>query len=351
MYIDCHTHCRDEKVSYKETIGHALRVAEDSGLSGIFDMPNIPNPITTRKRVLDRIELAKAANSKIFFGVYIGLTSNQEQIKEAVETCREFFPKPEDKIGVIGLKMFAGKSVDDLTVSNSEEQQEVYNQLTKLNYQGVLDVHCEKESEMHPELWNPLNPITHCYTRPEKAETSSIKDQIRFARETEYQGHLHIVHVSTPFSVVLVDNAKRDLRISCGVTPHHLLLGNTTMINENGIFYKMNPPLRNPETKKRLFEDFLRGKIDILESDHAPHTLEEKTTEEKGFLSGIPNLASWPDFISLLMAGGISQELLNQTAYKNINRIFGTQIPRLNLPIKKGKHLDKYVFDPYESLK
>lgn len=204
MYIDCHTHCRDEKASYKETIEHALRVAEDSGLSGIFDMPNIPNPIISRKRVLDRLNLAQEANSPIFFGIYVGVTPNINQIREAVECHKKFFPKPEDKLGVMGLKMFAGKSVDDLTVINEENQREVYDTLAELDYKGVLAVHCEKESEMQPGYWKPELPITHSHARPKKAEIESIRDQIAFAIDADYEGKLHIVHVSCPESVDLV---------------------------------------------------------------------------------------------------------------------------------------------------
>jgi len=346
MYIDCHTHCRDEKVSYKgETIGHALRVAEDSGLSGIFDMPNIPEPVTTRKRVLERIALAEDADSPVFFGIYIGLTPDMNQVKEAVECYRDFFPKPKDKTGVIGLKMFAGKSVDNLTVSGEDDQRNVYDTLTKLGYQGVLAVHCEKESEMRPEIWNSENSITHSYARPEIAEIESVRDQIDFAIDAGYEGRLHIVHVSCPDSVDLVYGLKKILDISCGASPHHLLLDNTFMQIPNGIKYKMNPPLRSPETRRKLLNKFINGQIDILESDHAPHSFEEKMQRH---LSGIPNLASWPDFIELLRDRGASQNLFDTVAFENVNKIFGLNIPRLNLPIKS--HVHEYVFDPYIQL-
>lgn len=340
MYIDCHTHCRDEKASYKgETIEHALRVAEDSGLSGIFDMHNIPDPITTRKRVLERITLAEAVNSDVFFGIYVGITPNLKQVGEAVRCYKEFFPKSEDKVGVIGLKMFAEKS-------NTEEQLKIYKKLAKLGYDGVLDVHCEKESEMHPELWDPSRPISHCDTRPENSEIASVKDQIKFAQENEFAGNLHIVHVSTPQSVEIINAVKNYMRISCGVCPHHLLLSREIMSQRGGVMYKMNPPLRDFSLRERLFKKFLEGEIDILESDHAPHSFEEKTEK---YLSGIPNLASWPDFIDILKAKGVSQELLDKVAFENVNRIFRTDIKRINKPLKN--HVQDYVFDPYGNLK
>lgn len=350
MYIDDHVHCRDEEQSDKETIMHALEVAEHSGLSAIFDMPNTQNPVINRQRVTGRIKLASLRDSPVFFGVYMGITEEFSQIEEAVKTYDELFPRnPRDSAGVIGLKMFAGKSVGDLTIAASDRQSEVYRNLRHLNYEGVLVVHCEKESEMQEHLWNPSNPISHCDARPEKSETESVRDQIKFAEISGYKGHLHIPHISVPESVDLVQEAKeKGLRISCGTTSHHLLLDSRVMDDKDGIFYKVNPPLRKLKTRERLFEYFRDGRIDILESDHAPHTCEDKLRK---YMSGIPGLASWPDFIGILKSKGISQEFLDKVAFENINEIFGTQIQRLDLPIEQGRHLGDYVFDAYAGLK
>ncbi len=351
MYIDCHVHLRDDGWKHKETIEHGLNVAEDSLLDAVFDMPNTEPPVTTRSRVLERFELARSANSPVFYGAYIGLTEDKEQIKEAVETWREFFPRYNKRAAVVGLKMFAGRSVGSLSVISPFSQLEVYSQLSKMNYQGVLVVHCEKESEMHPELFDPSKPITHCYARPEKSEVESVKDPIKFAISTGYSGHLHIPHVSVPESVELIRDAEGKLRISCGATPHHLLLDNRVMEEGDGILYKVNPPLRNPDSVKKLFDYLIKGYIDVLESDHAPHTLEEKTKGDKikGYLSGIPNLASWPDFVNLLIARGVTQEMIDRMAFENVNKIFGLQIQRTKRDIKS--HIGEYVFDPYENLK
>jgi len=345
--IDCHVHCRDEEQAEKETIGHALRVAEDSGLDAIFDMPNTARPVITRQRVLERFALAEAANSRVFYGIYVGVTANSEQIKEAIETWREFFPRPGVRVGVIGLKMFAGKSVGDLAIVEPEAQEFVYETLSGLNYDGVLAVHCEKESEMRPELWDSSKPWTHSEARPEKAEIESIRDQINFAINTVYKGHLHILHVSTPKSVDIVRSYRGDMRISCGVTPHHLLLNKTAMYGERGVLYKVNPPLRDQETMRGLFSALLDGRIDVLESDHAPHTYEEKTQQ---YMSGIPNLASWPDFIKILQRLGMHQGLIDRMTFNRVNEIFGVQIPALGDCVLID-HTGDYAFDPYIHLK
>jgi dihydroorotase len=354
--IDCHVHCRDWKQNYKETIEHALHVAEAVGLDGIFDMPNTDPAIVSRELVERRLEDARKVSSPVFYGLYVGLTSDPDQIKQAVECVRNYFPKQEDQVGVVGLKMFAGKSVGDLSVVDFKKQLVVYETLSELNYQGVLAVHCEKESEMHPELWDPRRPVTHSQARPETAEIKSIKDQIVIARTANYQGHLHILHVTTPESVDLVNKNREFLRISCGVTPNHLLLSNRVMKDrifglQEGIQYKVNPPLRDPLTKERLFQCFKDGLIDILESDHAPHSWEEKF--ERNFLSGIPGLASWSKYVELLVREGTDRELIGGMTHDNVNRIFGTKISNKNTGLdwnKLAKYAKDYTFDPCERL-
>lgn len=349
MYIDCHVHCRDFYQRQKETIERALSVAYDCGLDAIFDMPNTSPPITSMNLAANRMEIAKwaEANKDVFYGLFMGVTANAEQLKEVVETCRRYFPRTgNERTGVIGSKMFAGKSVGDLAIVDEEKQELVYAKLADLGYEGVLAVHCEKKSEMKPELWNPREPWTHADARPEIAETESIKDQIRFAEKVGYKGRLHICHVSTPESVDLVRDVDKELKISCGVTPHHLLLDTETMIREeNGILYRVNPPLRRRETRGKLLAYFLDGKIDILESDHAPHTRDDKL---KKHMSGIPNLASWPDFISILGRFGLPHDLLDKMTFDKVNEIFGTKIQRRNNHIVRGKHVKEYVFNPYE---
>lgn len=345
MYIDVHTHCRDFEQNYKETIAHALDVAKDSGLSAIFDMPNTKPPMTNREKVLERLALARNANSPVFYGLYVGLTSNPNQIKEVVELYREFFPqKSSDKTGVIGLKMFAGKSVGDLEIINSEDQLNVYEQLVKNNYQGVLAVHCEKESEMITELWDPKFPESHTWARPEEAEIESIKDQINFAVKTNYGkiGKLHIPHISTSQGVELVNSVRSSINISCGATPHHLLLNSEEVYDKGGVLYKVNPPIRTITTQEALLEKFKNGEIDILETDHAPHTLEEKLQQ---YMSGIPELASWPIFLKILKEKGVSKELIEKVAFENPNEIFGTKIQKINYPVKS--RVGEYSFEPF----
>src|SRR3989344_132430 len=107
MFIDPHVHCRDGKQSYKETIAHALSVAEHAGFTAIFDMPNTDPPILWKAQAEERITIAKKANSPVFYGLYMGITASDKQIQSTIEA---YDAHPE----VIGLKMFAGHSVGNL---------------------------------------------------------------------------------------------------------------------------------------------------------------------------------------------------------------------------------------------
>lgn len=341
MYIDPHVHCRDWKQSNKETIKHALSVAERAGLTAIFDMPNTDPALTTKELAVKRLKIAEDCNSPVFYGIYLGLTADKAQLKEAVETNNELFPK------VVGFKLYAGHSVGSLGIIDEKDQELVYETLAELNYKGLLCVHCEKESLLKPELWNPSNPITHSDARPPQAEIEAVKDQIRFAVKTGFKGSLHITHISVPEAVELVDDAHDSLNINCGVTPHHILLDNRIMKTEKGILYKVNPPLRSKQSAEKLLGYLKTGKIDYLESDHAPHTLQEKLSPP--YMSGLPNIPSMPLCVDILRKEGFSEQRIREITFNNIVKIFKLSLQPRHCTPKKDL-FSEYAFNPYESV-
>lgn len=343
--IDPHVHCRDWKQSHKETIAHALSVAERIGLSGIFDMPNTSPPINSRELVEKRLADAYKTDSPVFYGVYAGLSSDPNQIKEVVETWRELFPK------VIGLKMFAGHSVGNLGIVGEDEQRLVYQTLSNEGYDGVLVVHCEKEGLLKPMLWTPSNPRSHSYARPNESEVESVENQIDFAREYKFKGVLHIAHISVPESVELVDRTRKEnsIRVTCGLTPHHCLLNYESIPeSQDGLIYKVNPPLRDEVSQKRMIELLKQGKIDWVETDHAPHTLKEKLKEP--FMSGFPGLPFYPHFSDFLRANGFSEGQLRNLTHTNICDTFGINLPERDINSNKALHTE-YEVDVYRGIR
>lgn len=298
MVVDSHVHTRDFNEGRKDTIKHALSVARYAGVSGMFAMPNTNPPLTTRERVADYLRLADESDVKgVFFGVYLALTADQEQVRRAVDTHRDLFPD------VVGFKLYAGHSTNNIGVVREEDQRAVFETLAREEYKGVLFVHAEKQALVNDTLFNASFPVTHAlYARPPTAEVASIKDMIAFSRDAGFKGKLHIAHISTSEGVDLVSAARRSgLDVSCGVTPHHLLLDYTLMGTE-GVQYKVNPPLRAPGVPALLVDRLERGDIDWIETDHAPHEPHEKTDLSGPCLSGLTSLHAWPLFIHWLHA-------------------------------------------------
>ena len=245
MRIDPHVHCRDGKQRYKTTIEEVFRIADRQGVEKIFDMPNTDPPILTTKDVEERLKLVPKSRVNDYF-LYIGATANPEQLEEAVR-CYNEHPR------VIGIKLFAGESVGDLKVIEEDKQRNIYKKLSELAFKGVLAVHCEKEKYMEKDFWDYSHPLTHSWVRPKRTEIYSIEDQIKFAEETGFNGTLHIVHVSLPESLELIEEArKKGIKITCGVTPHHIMWSNEMLNMPYGLLYKMNPPLRNKEALPAL---------------------------------------------------------------------------------------------------
>ncbi len=330
--IDSHVHLRDQALAYKETIKHGAELAKNAGFTALFDMPNTNPPLTSRENIVNRFKLAEESlqGVDIYYALYGGITSDFSQIEEVVNCYNEFFPK------MVGFKMFAGHSTGRMGITEKEEQRLVYKALAKLNYKGVLMVHCEKESLMHGELFSLDKPETHSQARPIIAELESIKDQIELAKTENFQGHLHICHISTKAGVDLVYEAKQSgMNISSGATSHHALL-NDSAYAELGLFGKMNPPLRSEEDRKAVFDALMSGKIDWLESDHAPHSLEDKA---KG-ASGIPGFAGSLLLIRELRKAGCSQTRLEEICGGAVNKAFKLNL-QFNVP--SNEEIESYL--------
>jgi len=316
MRIDPHVHFRDEEQNYKETIKHGLQTAKEQGVEYVFDMPNTAKPIITEEDVKRRLKYVPESEKKRYF-LYIGATSNPEQLQEAIRLVRDYRE-------VIGIKMFAGKSTGDLQIIDEDEQKKVYQTLTENNYMGVLAVHCEKESSMK-NLFDPINPHTHCLARPKQAEIESVKDQIRFAKETSFTGTLQICHVSCKETVDLVQEARKKIKITCAATPHHLMWNEKMMRRADGLLYKMNPPLRSEEDVEALRECLRKGLIDWIETDHAPHTIGEKM--HNGHPSGYPSLYLYKECVEkLLPILGLDKKQIEELTYNNIIKTFDLKL-------------------------
>ncbi len=352
MVVDCHVHTRDFRQANKETIEHALNVAKKNGIAGIFAMPNTDPTLDTEERVREYLNIGDRARvPEVFFGVYMALTGDTEQVKRAVDVHHRLFPK------VVGFKLYAGHSTGNIGVVEQYKQIQIFETLKKSDYRGVLAVHCEKEQHMNNKLFIKDEPITHAtLARPEIAEVESVGDMIYFSEHIGFKGKLHIAHISSPKAVEIVNNARiyRQLNISCGVCPHHLIFDYNIMKEPNGILYKMNPPLREPGVPEELFKQLREGKINWIESDHAPHRLREDKLGEnpKGeCASGVPALHAWPLIIEWLKMKGVERNQkqdIHDITHGNIVDRFG--IPIVSREIRNIYNPKEYGFNIWSPL-
>ncbi len=321
--IDPHVHFRDFSQKDKETILHGMKTGLEAGFNIFLDMPNTNPPLTHRDTVLMRLEEGAKAieaiqgeygDADLHYSVYLGLTDDERQIDEMVSLQRELFPS------VCGLKLFASQSTGNMGIVEKENQERIYALLSSLGYDGVVAVHSEKES-----LFN-RNETEHSRVRCPESETASVSDQIELALKTGFRGNLHIAHISTKGALRLVREAKKDgIRITCGATPHHSLL---TVKNE-GVFTKMNPPLRDSVNRDAVLEGLFDGTVDWAESDHAPHTLPDKI----GGASGIPGIEGMLRMIRFLRSEGMTEERLNGLFRENAVKTF--RLPWTASPVPK----------------
>ena len=266
-------------------------------------------------------------------------------MEEVVRAWKDLFPR------VVGLKLFAGHSTGAMGITDPREQALVYRTLAALGFDGVLAVHCEKEALLRPSEWDPTRPVTHARARPPAAEVASVDDQKAHARAARFRGTLHVCHISTPWAVDLVRGTHERTqdagpRMSCGLAPHHALLDAGMMERENGILLMMNPPLRPLPMPSLMMERLLQGQIDWIETDHAPHTLQDKTERHA---SGIPGLPFYPRFVRLLAQRGMDGRRREELTHGAICRRFGISIPTSGRPADESLARE-YPFDAFQVL-
>lgn len=302
--IDPHVHLRDWNQAHKETLAHAFHVARTLGISALFEMPNTDPPLTGRETVLKRIADADHALGRgrghgrgrgpgriteaPFHGLYVGLTEDPAQVRHAAALRDELFPR------VVGCKMYAGHSTGRMGVITPAGQLRVWRALAAARYRGVVAVHAEREDLLRPDLAVPGDPRAHGASRPPLAEIASVQTQIALAEAARFRGTLHICHVSTPEALEIITKERSALpfRLTAGVTPHHLLLDTEyadSADDADGPGFTVNPPLRDRSMRLRLWETVLAGNADWIESDHAPHTWDDKLAGAAG-LPGLPAL-------------------------------------------------------------
>ena len=277
--VDPHVHLRDLEWSHKATFASETAAAVAGGYWCVLDMPNTP-PAT-----VDAVSLAvkqKAFEKQAFcdWGVYFGASQSNvvdDYAKVTAEVC--------------GLKIYNNETTGTLLIEDQSLRDAHYRVWTAAS-QKPIAVHAEEET---------------------------VADILKLARK--YRAFTHFCHISTRYEIDLLRAAKEEgLPISVGVTPHHLYLTEADL-PVLGSLGMMKPPLKTADDRDALWEAIADGTVDIVESDHAPHTLAEKQSAKPPY--GVPGLETTLPLMCLAVEEGrISYERMIELLALNAQRIF-----------------------------
>jgi dihydroorotase len=277
--IDDQVHFREPGLTHKEDLYTASRACAAGGVTTFLEMPNTSPPAITQERLDEKLRLA-AEKSLVNYGFYIGATPhNIDDLRNAKRTP--------------GIKIFIGSSTGDLLVDDQAALERIFAETTL-----PLTAHCEDEATVQANRDRILGDAAatdvaiHSQIRDVRAAVIATQRAIDLA--TRHKHRFHVLHVSTGdetdvlasyFAGVGDDPASRV--ITAEACPHHLLL-NTGDYPRLGTLAQMNPSLKSADDNRRLWDALLGGRIQVIATDHAPHTLEEKRQPYPKSPSGMP---------------------------------------------------------------
>jgi len=275
--IDDQVHFRDPGLTQKGDLETESRAAVAGGVTSFMDMPNtIPNVLT--QEILEEKYQAAVGRSWANYSFYMGTSNNNAD--EVLKTNSE---------NVCGIKIFLGASTGNMLVDNQQTLEKIFGESKML-----IAVHCEDENTIRKNLeeakakYGDDIPISeHPLIRSEEACFLSSSFAINLAKK--YNTRLHVLHLSTAKEMDLFSNDKPliEKRITAEVCMHHLWFSEKDYAKK-GSFIKWNPAIKKQSDTEGLLRALLEDKIDVVATDHAPHTIEEKENVYTKAASGGP---------------------------------------------------------------
>ncbi|MCX7799898.1 MAG: dihydroorotase [Fimbriimonadales bacterium] len=330
--IDTQVHFREPGAEHKEDLETGSRAAVLGGVTAFFDMPNTAPATTSAEALRDKLDRA-AARSHAHYAFYVGATAENASR----------LPELERLPGCCGVKVFMGSSTGDLLVEDDETLEAVLR-----NGSTRVAVHAEDEPRLRERraiATERADPSAH----PEWRDVeSALRATRRLLALAELTGRpVHLLHVSTGDEARLVAEAKsRGLALTAEVTPQHLCLYAPDCYERLGTRAQMNPPIRDSWHQSCLRSALLDGVFDIVGSDHAPHTLEEKAQPYPKSPSGMPGVQTLlPCLLNLCWEGFLSPELVVRLVCEAPAEIFGV---RGKGRLSPGFDADAVLVDPNE---
>jgi len=287
--VDAHVHCREPGDPHKETWETATRSAAVGGVTTVVDQPNTDPPTVSGAAYERKTELAAAA--RVDYGLNGGVTPDWDP--------DSLFDRPLVALGEVFLA--------DSTGGMGIEADRFADAVDRATAAGVtVTVHAEDASLFDEDARDRDGAGAWSAYRTAEAEIAAIERACAVADDVGAQ--IHVAHTSTPEGI---DRAA-DAGMSCEVTPHHLLLSREDL-DDLGTFGRMNPPLRSEERRRAVLDRVADGTVDLIATDHAPHTRAEKEGSVWEVASGVPGVeTALPLFLNLARQGTLSRERVRE---------------------------------------
>ncbi len=303
--VDSQVHFREPGLEHKEDLQTGSLAAVLGGVTAVFEMPNT-KPLTTSEETLaDKVRRA-TGRMHCDFAFWVGGTrDNASDVGEL-----ERLP------GAAGIKVFMGSSTGDLLV---EDDEGVFSILKNTRRRAAF--HSEDEFRLRERLGERIegDPSSHPVWRDEIAALQCTERLVAVARRA--RARIHVLHISTAEEIAFLAGHK-DVA-TCEATPHHLTLSADDYATL-GTLIQMNPPVRAARHRDGIWQGISQGVVDVLGSDHAPHTLEEKAKPYPASPSGMTGVQTLvPIMLDHVNAGRLTIERFVDLASHGPNRIFG----------------------------
>jgi dihydroorotase (multifunctional complex type) len=308
--IDVHVHVRDLEQSHKEDWASLGRAALSGGVTTVFAMPNTQPPLDSVERVRDYRRRAQASSINAY--IYGAVT------RENLQNFDELAPH------VDAFKLYLGETTGQLVISDKKLHREIFKIVTQT--EKILTVHAQRGGD-------PTEVTRH--------EADDILYVLDLA--AAYETKLHLAHVTTQRAVEAILEAKKSkIDVSFETCPHYLYFTAKDR-EERGAWLKMNPPLATEEDREFLWWALGKGLIDIIATDHAPHTIEEKSVGYERAPAGVPGIEFLlPLLFDAVNTDKISLARLVEVCCRNPAQRFG--LPKGEIAV--GLDADLVVVDP-----
>ena len=304
--IDSQVHFREPGLEHKEDLASGSRAAVLGGVTAVFEMPNTKPATTTAEALTDKVVRARN-RMHCDFAFFVGAT--KQNIDE--------LPTLERLEGSAGIKIFAGSSTGDLLVDDEDSLSRI---VGKISRRAAFHSESEMRLQERAGVKRAGDVSSHSEWRDAEAALASTEMLLRLARQAGKR--IHILHVSTAAEMQLLALNKDIATVE--VTPQHLTLIAREAYASIGSRAQMNPPLRDKSHQDVLWWGLDQGVVDVLGSDHAPHTLEEKEAAYPASPSGMPGVQTLvPVMLDHVNKGRLSLARFVDLTSAGPQRIFG----------------------------